>query len=242
MNEADLPQSSRRSGGLGRAVQAGLDGEAVSASGLLSAIGGWRGVVESLLPATLYLIVYSFTQEANLAVIAPVIIVVLAVGWRLIRREPLTAALSGAVGVAVCVASVLLTGDGSNYFVPGFFINGAWILAHSISLMVGWPLIGLLLGFFRGSLTEWRRHARLRQAALVTTLIWIALFAARLAVQLPLYFAGHTEALGIARLVMGVPLFALGILFTWLVLSSVSAEVDRESAGDAASSTASSDE
>lgn len=240
MNDpAGQPQ---QSGGLGRAIQAGLAGEAVSANGVLAAIGGWRGVVESLLPATLYLMVFAFTQDARVAVIAPIAIVVIAIAWRLIRRETLTAALSGALGVAVCVAAVLFTGEGSSYFVPGFFINGAWIVAHTVSLLIGWPLIGLVLGFLRGSLTDWRKNARLRYAAQLATVVWIAMFAARLAVQLPLFYAGSTEALGIARLVMGVPLFALAILFTWLLLASVSAEVDRESADQTSTPNDSSDE
>lgn len=217
-----------RSGGLGRAIEAGLSGEEISARGVLDAIGGWRGVVEALLPATVYLAVFVVTREARLSAIAPLAIAVAAILWRLLRREPLASALSGLVGVVVCVVAVLFTGEGSSYFVPGFFINGAWIAAHTISLIVGWPLIGLLLGFLRGSLTEWRKSPALRHAAQFTTLFWIAVFVARLVVQLPLYFAGNTEALGVARLVMGVPLFAIAILFTWLVLARVSSRVDAE--------------
>ncbi|MBO1901871.1 DUF3159 domain-containing protein [Leucobacter weissii] len=219
-----------RLGGLGRAVQAGLGGEAVTARGVLDAIGGVRGLVEAFVPATLFLVVYVLAKDARIAAIAPLAIAVLAVVVRLIRREPLSAALSGVLGVVVCVAAVMFTGEGSSYFVPGFFINGAWILAHTVSLLVGWPLIGLLLGFLRGSLTAWRKVPVLRRAAVLCTLVWIALFAARLLVQLPLYFADDTEALGVARLVMGVPLFALAVLFTWLVLARVSSAVDADEA------------
>lgn len=219
-------QEPQRLGGLGRVVEAGLSGDAVSARGVLEAIGGWRGIVESLLPATVYLGVFVITRDARLSAIAPLVLAGAAVLWRLLRKEPLTAALSGVLGVAVCVAAVMLSGEGSSYFVPGFFINAAWILAHTVSLLIGWPLIGLLLGFLRGSLTAWRRVPELRHAAQLTTVLWIAVFAARLAVQLPLFFSGSTEALGIARLVMGVPLFALAVLFTWLVLSRVGSLVD----------------
>lgn len=236
----DDPQTSVRgeklNGSLGRVVEAGLSGESVSARGILVAIGGWRGVVESLLPATVYLCVYIVTRDARLSAIAPLLLAGIALVWRLFRKEPVSAALSGVVGVVVCVAAVMFSGEGSSYFVPGFFINGAWVLAHTISLLAGWPLIGLLLGFLRGSLTEWRKVAALRHAAQLCTVIWIAIFAARLAVQLPLFFAAPpigtdpaaTDALGLARLVMGVPLFAVAALFTWLVLSRVSSTVDAQ--------------
>lgn len=219
-----------------------MRGEALSARGVLAAIGGWRGIFEALVPATVYLVTYVLTQEARISAIAPLVIAVLAVVVRLIRRESLSAALSGLLGVVVCVAAVMLTGEGSSYYVPGFWINGAWIAAHTISLLVGWPLIGLLLGLFRGDLREWRSIPALKRAAQLCTLVWIALFVARLAVQLPLYFseqagdAGALEALGISRLVMGVPLFAVAAIFTWLVLSRVSATLPAKEDGDIRSS------
>jgi len=43
-------------------------------------------------------------------------------------------------------------------------------------------------------------------------------FATRLAVQLPLYLAGAVVALGIARTAMGLPLFALGLWLTYLLV------------------------
>ena len=245
----------RLSSGLGRAVAAGVAGESISARGILDAIGGVRGVLESLIPASVFLVVYVFTQDARVAVIAPLVLSVLAVVARVWVRQPLSAALSGFVGVLVCAAATLFTGRGEDFFLPGFWINGAWILAHTVSLLVGWPLIGLLLGFLRGSLTEWRKMPMLRRAASFCTLLWIAVFAARLAVQLPLYAAanagdaGAVEALGVARLVMGVPLFALAVLFTWLVLCRVSSVADglaqaasELGSGDAARPDASSDE
>lgn len=213
------------SGGLGKVVEASMSGESVSASGVLAAIGGWRGVVESLLPASIYLVMFVITADARISAIAPLTLAAVALLWRLVRKEQLTAALSGVVGVVICAAAVLFSGEGSSYFVPGFFINGAWIIAHAVSLLVGWPLVGLLFGMFRGSLTEWRQVPALKRAARVVTVFWIMVFFARLAVQLPLYFADNTSALGIARLVMGVPLFALAVLFTWLLLSRVSAAV-----------------
>ena len=233
-------------GGLGGVVEASLGGEAVSARGVLDAIGGWRGIAETFVPATLYLAVFVFTRDARISAIAPLTLAGIAFVVRLLRREPIEAALSGLLGVAVCAAVTLFTGKGEDYYLPGFWINGAWVVAHTVSLLVGWPLIGLLLGFLRGSLTEWRRIPVLKRAAQLCTLFWIAMFAARLLVQLPLYFAARsdtgpaadaaTDALGLARLLMGVPLFALTILFTWLVLNRVSrtVEVAGASPGDEA--------
>ncbi|WP_449277368.1 DUF3159 domain-containing protein [Leucobacter sp. GX24907] len=224
---AEPEQARLRVGGtLGRTVQAGLDGEAVSAGGVLAAIGGVRGVVESLLPGLLFLVVYVFTQDATLSVIAPAALAVIAVLVRLVSGQPVVSALSGALGVGVCIAATLWTGSGRDYFLPGFLINTGWIAALLISVLVGWPLLGLVMGALRGDLTGWRRIRLLKRAATLTSLLWLTLFVARLAVQVPLYLADQVEALGVARLVMGVPLFALVVLFTWLILSRTSQSSD----------------
>jgi len=44
------------------------------------------------------------------------------------------------------------------------------------------------------------------------------MFAARLAVQLPAYLAQDVAWLGTARLAMGVPLWALTLWLTWLLV------------------------
>lgn len=221
---ADRTAVPRIGGALGRSVAAGLSGEAVSARGVLDAIGGVRGVAESLLPGLLFLVTFVLTQDARLSVIAPAVLAIGSTVWRLARRQPVTAALAGLLGVGICVVTTLVTGKGQDYFLPGFWINGAWSIALLGSLLVGWPLIGFIVGALRGDVTGWRKDRVVRRAAALCTACWLVLFLARLAVQLPLYFAGEVGALGIARLVMGVPLYGMLVIFTWLVLRSAIAK------------------
>jgi hypothetical protein len=210
--------------GIGRGIAAGLSGESVSVKGVLEAIGGVRGVFESLLPGLLYLIVYVVTQDPQISVIAPAVLAIGATSWRFAKREPATPALAGLFGVGICVVTTLVTGKGEDYFLPGFWINGAWSIALLGSLVVGWPLIGFIVGALRGELTAWRKDRIIRRAAALCTASWLLLFLVRLAVQLPLYYASETAALGVARLVMGVPLYGLLVLFTWLLMRSALAK------------------
>lgn len=220
-------------GALGRTVRAGMSGEALTSRGVLDAIGGWRGIAETLVPGLLFLVIFTITRDARVSAIAPAALAVVAVGIRLVRREPLISVFSGAAGVAIAVAATLFTGRGADYYVPGFVTNIVWSLALLISVAVGWPLIGVALGALRGNLTAWRRERVLKRVAMWLTLLWSGLFIARLAVQVPLYFAARepdgaaaTDALGIARLVMGVPLFALVVVFTWMVLNKLPGSSD----------------
>ena len=64
----------------------------------------------------------------------------------------------------------------------------------------------------------WREDPEPVRAYSRASWIWVGLFSLRLAVQLPLYLASALTALGVARVAMGIPLFAVGIWLSWLIL------------------------
>lgn len=215
-------------GGMAQAVQAGAGGEALSGGAVLAAIGGWRGIAETIVPGLLFLCLFVPTQDARLSALVPGALAVLLVLVRLVRREPLTSALSGMLGVGIAVLITLITGRGVDYYLSGFVINAVWSIGLFVSIIVGWPAIGFVLGLLRGGITAWRADPRLRRTALVLTLLWFSMFVARLAVQLPLYLGERVEALGVARLVMGTPLFALVVVATWLIARRASPSSDED--------------
>ncbi|MCW2287836.1 uncharacterized protein DUF3159 [Leucobacter luti] len=216
----------QRLGGMARAVQAGAAGEDVNVQNVLATIGGWRGVAETLLPSLIFLGIYVPTQDARLAAIVPGVLAVILFVIRLVRRETPVSALSGMLGVGIAVLITLVTGRGVDYFLWGFVINTAWALGLVISLLIGWPAIGLVIGFVRGDLTGWRRELRLKRMGTLLTLLWLAMFVARLAVQLPMYLAEQVTALGAARIAMGTPLFAAVIIVTWFGVRRVAKSSD----------------
>ena len=136
---------------------------------------------------------------------------------RLVQGSKLVSALTGLVGVAICAFAAYRTGNASDYFVVGFWTNGVYILAYLLSMLVRWPLMGLIFAVIRGEALTWRENpARLRQYMLATWIITV-LMMLRLAVQVPLYFANNVEVLGATRLIMGLPLYALGVWLAWRV-------------------------
>ena len=48
--------------------------------------------------------------------------------------------------------------------------------------------------------------------------MWAGLFLLRLLVQLPLYLTESVVALGVVKTAMGLPLFAVGLWLTWLLV------------------------
>ncbi|MCD5346982.1 DUF3159 domain-containing protein [Agromyces sp. S2-1-8] len=204
--------------------------EKLSGRDLLVAVGGVRGILEALLPGLVFLIVYStltsFAGQDAQAALVPALIasVGLAVVFTLVRiatKGQPTQAIAGLIGVLASAALALWTGNARDNYVLGFFTNAAYALALLVSLLVKWPAIGLIVGFLMGEGVAWRNDRRKYRAAQFLTLVWIGLFVARLAVQVPFYLVDNVEALGAFRLLMGVPLYALALIFSWLVVRAV---------------------
>lgn len=215
--------------GLKASVARSMAGEPLSGRAVLQSLGGVRGVAESLLPGLLFILTFAITGRILLSVIAPIACAGVALIVRVIRRENTMPALTAFLGIAISAASTLLTGRASDFFLPGLITNTVWFLALIVSVIIRWPLLGVVLGLTSGSATEWRSDQRMRGAAYLATYVWIALFAARLLVQVPLYLAGNDFWLGIARVSMGVPLFGLLIMFTWLIFRSLGEKTGDES-------------
>ncbi|MBT2499833.1 DUF3159 domain-containing protein [Agromyces sp. ISL-38] len=203
-------------------------GETLTGRDLLGALGGLRGLAEAILPGLVFLVVYTFTRELVPSLAASLGLAVVFTIVRLARRSSPTQAIAGLIGVAASAALALWTGRAEDNYVLGFYTNAAYGLALLISLLVGWPLLGLIVGFLMGDGTAWRSDRRKLRAMQLLTLIWLGLFVARLVVQVPFYFAGNVEALGATRLLMGVPLYALVLVFSWLVVRVVYPSAPRQ--------------
>jgi Protein of unknown function (DUF3159) len=182
------------------------------------AVGGVRGLVESVLPGVTFVVVYVATSRLTPALVAAVGVTVAAVVVRLVQRTPVTQALAGVVGVGIGVFWAWRTGNAQDYFAYGLWTNAAYGVACLVSILVGWPVVGLVVGLFKGEGTAWRADRAERARYTWATWLWVGMFALRLAVQVPLFLGASVAWLGTARLVMGVPLWALTLWLTWLLV------------------------
>lgn len=209
--------------GAGPLARTGLAGAAAGDRfSVATAVGGPRGVVEAVLPGLAFITTYTVTRDLRLSLVVALGGAALAVLARAVARQPVAPALSGVVGVGICAWSAGRTGQAIDFYVPGFWINAVYAVVLLASTLP-WPRTGPLpaIGLLVGPLTVgpvWRRDPR--RLALYQRLTWAfaAMFVLRLAVQLPLFYAGEVAALGVARLVMGVPLFAALAWMTWATL------------------------
>lgn len=210
-------QAAARRAGIGQVAP----GEVPTAAALLTAIGGVRGLVESIVPGLGFVVVYTITRDVVPAVLIPLVLAVAFVVARAVQRGPVAQALAGVLGIALSAGIALLSGRAEDNFVPGLLVNVASLLAMLVSIAVRWPLIGVVVGLLTNEGTGWRADRAKRRVLVLATWLWAGLFAARLAVQVPLWLSGDVALLGTLKLVMGVPLYAGLLWVTWLLVRTV---------------------
>jgi hypothetical protein len=221
------------------ALRAGIGtvapGDAPSGHALLTAIGGVRGLVESILPGFAFLIIFTLTQSILPSVLIPVAIGIVFVIIRAVQRGPVPQAVAGLLGIAISAFLAIISGRAVDNFLPGIVINAISIAVLLATLIARWPLIGLIVGLITGEGGAWRDDRAKRRVLTLTTWLWVALFALRLVIEVPLYLANEAAVLGGIKLITGVPLYAAMLWVTWLLVRTAYAG---RAAGDAGHSDA----
>lgn len=186
---------------------------------VISALGGKRGLIDSGLPALVFLIVFNVSgKDVNTSIYSAVALSIILTAVRLVKRETIQHAFSGLVGVAICALFSKRSGNAADFYLPGLYINIGYGLLYAIANLVRWPILGVMLGPILGENFMWRKDPARLAAYIKAGWLWVGMFSIRLVVQYPLYKSGNINALGTARLVMGYPLFIATAWATWQVL------------------------
>ena len=184
---------------------------------LLEQMGGVPGIIASTIPVAVFVVVniVATLQAALIAALAAGVGIAI---LRIARKQPLQPAVSGLFGVGIAAFIAYRTGEARGFYLPGLIYSAVLGLAFLVSVIVRWPLAGVIWHGINGDGQSWRRDPRLLRAYTWASLLWTLVFAARLVVQGLLYNADATTWLGIARLAMGYPLVGVALLGTvWAV-------------------------
>ncbi|MDF0531306.1 DUF3159 domain-containing protein [Tsukamurella sp. 8F] len=188
---------------------------------VLAQMGGWQGLVYSTLPVAAFVpanAIGGLGWGAGVALgVAAVILVV-----RLVTRSSVQPAVSGFFGVGICVVIAFAIGSAKGYYLYGIVTQAVLAVAFLVSVIVRRPLVGVLwnmleIGGKRHTDRDWRAVPRERRAYDALTILWTLVFAVRFVVQGLLYQSDRTGWLGIARIVMGWPMFGVCLLVTYAV-------------------------
>lgn len=208
--------------------------EAVVRRQLSQALGGKRGMAEAAVPTVAFTVVFvaAGLLRPALGVSVGAALVLLAV--RLVQRSTPQFVVNSLVGIGIGALfawrSLQGGGDASEaalaYFLPGILYNAGYAALLLLSVVLGWPLVGFMVGSVAGDAAAWHRDRGVVRLCRNLTLMLVLPCLVRIAVQLPLYLAGRSAedpdplvaALGLSKVVMGWPLqlAALGGM-VWLL-------------------------
>ena len=186
---------------------------------VMEKLGGVPGLIYSSAPVLVFVgtsRLLGLLAAAGAAVGSATLILL----WRLVRRESVQPALSGLIGVAVCVLIAYLLGESKGYFLLGIWTSLAWAAVFAVSILIRRPVVGYIWSWLHGHDRAWRGVRRAVYAFDIATLTWVLVFAARFVVQRVLYDSNHTGWLVVARISMGWPFTAVAALVTFLAIKA----------------------
>ncbi|WP_326702983.1 DUF3159 domain-containing protein [Streptomyces cyaneofuscatus] len=186
----------------------------------LEQAGGTRGMIYSALPALAFVVANAMGGLAVGIMVALGVAVIIGIE-RLMRKESVSPALGGVFGVAIAAGVAWWTGSAKDYFLLGIWLSLAGAVLFLGSVAVRWPLAGVIWNSMTGKGQVWRKEPRSRFYFDIATVTLALIFAARFVVQQYLYTQDEVGTLGVAKIVMGYPLLAVGLLVTaWAVRAS----------------------
>lgn len=181
------------------------------------AIGGPRGILESVLPTLLFVVLFVATRSVKIAALSAVAVVLVLLVARIVQRQSPGTVLGGLLGVALGAVLAIRSGDGTDFYWPGIVINAVSLMVLVLTILLRRPLVGVLVALLDPRVQDWQEDPDARRVYTRATLLFAGLYAAKLAVQLPLLLTGQVAALGAAKLAMGLPAFAVLVYLVWLM-------------------------
>jgi hypothetical protein len=201
--------------------------EALVRQQMSKTLGGRRGMAEAAVPTLVFTGVFLTTRTLWPAIYFSVGAALVLLVIRIVQRSSPQFVLNSLLGIGV---GALFAWNSSRsggsvddtalaYFLPGILYNAGYAVVMTISNLVGWPVVGFMVGSASGEPTEWHGDADVVRLSKRLTWLLILPCVIRVAVQAPLYLAGKAAvdagamvaALGVSKIAMGWPLQLLSL-------------------------------
>jgi hypothetical protein len=183
-------------------------------------LGGWAGMLMDIgLPWIAFTLVYAFSDhDLKLALIVAISAAAVVGIFRLIRRQQLGNVIGGFLGVLISAWTAHRTGQAEDVYLPGIWFNASFGALYVLTIVTRYPLFGLIYGAVTQTGLAWRQDPMLFRALNRLTMVFAAQVGIRLAIMLPLYFTHSVNALGIAKVALGLPFYAVTLWIAYAVL------------------------
>lgn len=173
---------------------------------LSAALGGGRGVVEGAVPTIAFTVLFLTTRELRLAIGVGIGVAVVLLIARLVQRQTVQFVANSLVGIGIGAIFASRSGEAIDALLPGIIYNAVYAVVMIGTVVIGWPLVGFMLGSVMGDPTAWHDDKPVVKLCNRLTLMLALPCIARVLVQYPLYQADQLAWLATAKIFMGWPL------------------------------------
>jgi hypothetical protein len=200
-----------------------VDGDPTREESLARVLGGSRAAIEGSVPPLAFLIAWLASGGDLLAaviwsLVASAVTLVPAIAG---RRRP-QAVVIGMLMTVVAAMIAYYTGEARNFFLIQLLSNAASALAWIVSIVIGWPFLGLIVGALIGTRTRWRHDPVLLRAYRRASWIWVLQYVVRVVVFSALWWLDETTLLAIMRAALTYPLIIACIAISgWVLFASI---------------------
>lgn len=199
------------------------DGDPTREESLARLLGGGKAALEGSVAPIAFLIAWLASGGDLLAsVIWSLVASVLTLVYALVERRRPKAVLIGMLMTVVAALIAAYTGEARNFFLIQLLSNAASALAWMVSIVVGWPFLGLIVGGLIGTRTRWRRDPVLLRAYRRASWIWVLQYVIRVVVFSVLWWLDETTWLAIMRAALTYPLIIACVAVSgWVLFASI---------------------
>jgi hypothetical protein len=222
-------------GGPGHAAPSADTVEAVVRAQLAKALGGRRGMAEAAVPTILFTVTWLTASDLRLALSVSIAAALVLLLVRLVQRSTVQFVLNALFGIGLGWLFVSLSARGGAsedeqalaYFLPGILYNSGYAVLLAFTCLIGWPLVGFMVGSVTGDPTAW--HDDKQVVRLCNRLTWLLVLPCivRVAAQAPVWLGGRSGAidadaavavLGVLKIALGWPLQVAALAaMVWLL-------------------------
>ncbi len=175
-------------------------------SQLSKALGGRRGVVESAIPTIVFTVSWIVSHDLRNSLVISIGAAVVLLAVRLIQRSSPQFVLNALFGIGIAAVFASRSGEAKDVFLPGILYNGGYAVVIVFTILIGWPIVGFMVGSVTGDPTAW--HGDKAMVTLCSRLTWLLALPCilRVVVQYPLWAGDHVALLGTSKIILGWPL------------------------------------
>jgi uncharacterized protein DUF3159 len=190
---------------------------------LSDALGGVRGMLEAAVPTIAFTVVFLTQHNLRLAIYVSLACAGVLLVVRLVQRSTAQFVLNAIFGIGIGWVFVRIAasrgGDADDqalaYFLPGILYNAGYAGIFVLTCLIGWPLVGFMVGSVTGDPTAWHQDRQVVRLCTKLTLLLALPCILRVVVQAPIWLAAHADTistgtavgvLGVLKIAMGWPL------------------------------------